>query len=135
MAVTGLGRSTPRAPLRVALVGVVATAGVVALDPQHTHIPLCPFHALTGWWCPLCGGLRAVNAVARGHLGAALHANVLLVAALPVVIWMFLDWTRRLRDGRPARSWPKWAPAAFVVLGVVFTVVRNLPAFSVLRPT
>jgi Protein of unknown function (DUF2752) len=135
MAVTELGRSPLRAPIRVAVYTGIATVGVVAMDPQHTHIPLCPFHAITGWWCPLCGGLRAVNAAARGHLGAALHDNVLLMAGLPILVWIFVDWTLRRRDGRAARSWPRWATVALVVLGVVFTVVRNLPALDALRPT
>lgn len=134
MAVTDFGPSRLRAPRRVAAMLGVATAGVVVLDPQHTHIPLCPFHAMTGWWCPLCGGLRAVNATARGHLGAALHDNVLLMAAVPVFAWYFVDWTLRLRAGRPARRWPRSATVALVVLGVVFTVARNLPAMGALRP-
>ena len=135
MAVTELERSPLRAPRRVAAMLGLATAGVVVFDPQHTHVPLCPFHAVTGWWCPLCGGLRAVNATVRGHLGAALHDNVLLIAALPLVAWMFVVWTLRLRAGRPARRWPRSATVLLVVLGIAFTIVRNLPALGALRPT
>jgi hypothetical protein len=66
-----------------------AVAADLAFDPEQRHVPLCPFRALTGWWCPLCGSLRSAYSLAHGRLSAALHDNALLVAALPVV---FAAW-------------------------------------------
>lgn len=122
------------APLRAAVLAVSAGALVVALDPEHTHVPLCPFNATTGLQCPLCGSLRAVNNLARGRVGAAVHDNILFVAALPVIALLWLGWMRRSRVGRPAPAWPRWATVAVVVLGVAFTIVRNLPGAEALRP-
>jgi hypothetical protein len=95
---------------------------VVAFDPVHRHVPLCPFRALTGLSCPLCGGLRAVSELARGHLAAAARFNLLVVAAVPFVFAWWLVW---LRTGRRPGI-PKPVFAAVVALAVVFTVVRNL---------
>ena len=34
------------------------TRGRPVIRPDRNHVPLCPLHALTGIWCPFCGGLR-----------------------------------------------------------------------------
>jgi hypothetical protein len=64
-------------------VGLGATAGVVAgFDPATTWwMPSCPFFALTGLLCPLCGSLRAVHALLTGAPIAAIGFNPLLFAA------------------------------------------------------
>lgn len=122
-------RWTGWTPLRAAAVAGSATALVVAFDPVHRHVPLCPMRALTGWWCPLCGGLRAVDSLAHGQFGAALHYNVLFVAVLPVVFGWWLGW---LRTGRP-RQLPSRSMTMRVVVAVAFTVLRNLPFALTLR--
>lgn len=35
----------------------------------------CKFYALTGFYCPACGGTRALNALLHGHLAASLRLN------------------------------------------------------------
>ncbi len=56
---------------------------LAAFDPAITWwCPSCPFHAITGWLCPLCGSLRAVHALVRGAPLTALAFNPLLVAGL-----------------------------------------------------
>ena len=117
--------------------GVAAALGVavdVALDPAHRHVPLCPFHAATGWWCPLCGGLRAVDALVHGQPGAAVHDNLLVVAGLPIAVLLWLDALARVRAGQAPRRWPRAGTITLVVLGVAFTVLRNLPWAAALRP-
>jgi hypothetical protein len=127
-------RSAVRAPLRMLAMAAAATAADVALDPEHRHVPLCPFHAITGWQCPLCGGLRAVDALVHGRLGGAIHDNLLVVAAVPVVAMLWVLWLVQARTGRAGPAWPRAATVAVIVLGVGFTVVRNLPFASGLRP-
>ena len=106
----------------------------MAFDPAHRHVPLCPFHTITGWQCPLCGGLRCADALVHGQWSAALHDNVLLVAALPVLAWLWLDAWRRSRTGRPQRTLPRTCVIAVVVVLVTFTIVRNLEPMAALRP-
>ncbi len=100
--------------------------------------PVCPFFALTGWYCPGCGSLRALHQILHGNLGAAFDLNPLLVMALPIVAYEV--WARLLgRPGwRPLSS--SYMPAAWVrVVGVTvvaFGVLRNLPQypFTLLAP-
>ena len=66
-------------PWQVALLGTL-TAAVVTCDPTTTWwFPSCPFHALTGWLCPLCGSLRAVHALMLGAPVTAFAFNPLIV--------------------------------------------------------
>jgi hypothetical protein len=127
-------RHDARGPYVAAAVAATALAVDVAVDPAHTHVPLCPLHALTGWSCPLCGSLRAADALAHLQLRDALHDNLLLVAALPFVAWWWVDWCRTARDGRTRPLVPRAVAVALVALGVVFGVLRNLPFAAALRP-
>lgn len=114
----------------------MAGCALIALvDPDEGgRYPSCPTRALLGIDCPACGTLRGLHALSRGRPGVALDHNVLLVLAVPVGIVLWLGWVRSAL-GRPARSSPRrqlpgWTVPAVVVLATLFTVARNLPAFS-----
>ncbi len=121
------------APYRVAAALALGLGVDVVVDPAHTHVPLCPLRAMTGLWCPLCGGLRAADALVHLDVTAALRDNALLVVAVPCALVFWLDWTVCTRAGRPGRSVPRSIVVATVVLAAVFTVARNLPGVGILR--
>jgi Protein of unknown function (DUF2752) len=113
-----------------------ATIGASALalhvrDPHVTHSwGVCPLYALTGLYCPGCGGLRSVNDLTNGHLGAAASSNLLLVLAVPVAVVALARWSVAAWTGRPVAVLPPVPTrlrVALVVVLVAFTVVRNLP--------
>ncbi|MHA3704103.1 DUF2752 domain-containing protein [Jatrophihabitans sp. YIM 134969] len=116
----------------------VAAAGVVAFDPVHHDVPLCPFHVTTGLWCPFCGGLRAVWLLAHLQIGAAASSSLVVFALAPWFAWRAF----RTVTGRPPviarwRGHPlprATVPVVVVTLLVVYTVLRNLPAGSALAP-
>jgi glucose uptake protein GlcU len=70
----------------------------------------------------------------HGRFPAAVHDNVLLIATLPLLAYVWLDWVARARAGRPARRPSAGALIAIVTALVVFTVVRNIPWAAALRP-
>ena len=115
-------RRPERRPLLVAAGLGAATAVVAVVDPRRTHlIPPCPFHAVTGLDCPLCGGTRAVHDLVHLDLGAAAGQNLLVVALAPLVAVAVLAWVigtlrptrwRRLR-ARAARE-PQRSPRGSV---------------------
>jgi len=121
-------------PYRVAAAAGAALAADVAFDPVHRHVPLCPFHTVTGLWCPLCGGLRAADSLAHLQVMTALHDNAVFVLALPLIALWWVDWAVRSRSGRPPRTQPRYAVTALVLVAVAFTVLRNLPFAHALRP-
>ncbi len=122
------------APVLVAGAALAAATALWFFDPSTRGIPLCPLHAMTGLWCPLCGSTRATHALVHAEPVAALHYNALLVAALPLLA---LRWWRSFRapDHRPAPR-PLSRPVfwAGIALVLVFTVVRNLAVGRGLAP-
>jgi hypothetical protein len=109
---------------------------IATVDPNEPgHYPTCPFLSLTGAYCPGCGSLRAVHALAHGDVGTAIDRNPLAVLAVPLVVALWLLWARRRVLGRP-RTWaaPAWVINALLVAVVAFWVLRNLGPFAWLAP-
>jgi hypothetical protein len=129
--------TSTRAEVLVATGLLIAATGLVAaVDPHEGgHYPGCPFLALTGLYCPLCGGLRAVHDLTRLDVVDALARNPLVVLALPVVMLFWFRWVRRTLtgQGRP-RSLPSWWGWAVLAVLAVFWVARNLPGMTWLSP-
>ncbi|MEU6241384.1 DUF2752 domain-containing protein [Streptomyces sp. NPDC047024] len=113
-----------------------AFAYVGAVDPnQPGHYPVCPLYALTGLYCPGCGGLRSAHAFVHGDFLGALRDNAFGVAAYAAFAVLWTVWAVRAARGRPLRI--DVAPAVLWVSGgalLVFTVVRNLPFGGWLHP-
>jgi hypothetical protein len=120
-----------RGPAVGAATVLAATLALRVRDPHVSHSwGVCPLYALTGIYCPGCGGLRGVNDLSHGHLGQALSSNLLLVLAIPFALvafgrWTYAAWTGR--DVAPVPALPKAVTAGLVVLALTFTVARNLP--------
>lgn len=101
----------------------------------HGFYPVCQFHRLTGLNCPGCGMTRALYALLHGDFKAAWQDNALLVAAviaLPVrVVWLAVN----KKNGRPAvKFFPGTLFWPLLVVALIFTILRNLPAFAFLSP-
>jgi hypothetical protein len=116
-----------------------ATAALHLRDPhQGGSWGLCPLYATTGIYCPGCGGLRAVNDLTDGQVGAALSSNLLVTVGIPVAVvalalWLVSAW-RGAPVPRPSPAWRQrlWIVAA--ILAATFSVGRNLPWGAALAP-
>ena len=98
---------------------------------------VCPFRAVTGWDCPLCGGTRMGSALLHGDVATAFAFNPLalvLIAALGVVGVL---WTVEALGGPAVRApaalravGRRLSPSQWLVVGLVlaavYTVLRNL---------
>ena len=131
-ATAGTARGWPASagPVGAAAVALAACAVVAVVDPNEPgHYPTCPFKALTGLDCPGCGSMRAVHALTRGQILHAADLNLLLLVALPFLVWAWAAWLVRSLG----RSWPPNlavpGPVGWGVAGVVvaFWFARNLP--------
>ena len=120
--------------------GVAAAAAFVAAVPPsgQAFYPRCPLHALTGLWCPLCGSTRAVHAFMTGHLRDALHDNVLVFVAAPVVVYLWVSWLLSATGRRPlpALRWNTTTTVIVAAVMLMYGVLRNVPVhpFSGLAP-
>lgn len=126
-----------RAPLVVALSGVVLAAALVLRDPHTTGSwGVCPFLLLTGVPCPACGGMRAANDLLHGRIAEAASSNLYAVGTAGVAAVAFTAWTLAAATGRelPVRRHATGLLVAWFVGLVLFGVVRLLPGMSALRP-
>ncbi|WP_189038044.1 DUF2752 domain-containing protein [Streptomyces daqingensis] len=124
------------APGAAVAVAGAAFAYVGSVDPNEPgHYPVCPLLALTGVYCPGCGGLRSAHALAHGDVAAALGANALAVLGFALFAVFVVFWVVRVLRSRPVtvplRS-PHWW--ALGIAALIFTVVRNMPVGTSLAP-
>ena len=136
-AVTPARRQRMLAPALV-IGGLAATS--LALHVRDPHDSgtwgYCPSAAM-GIWCPGCGGLRAVNDLTNGDVAAAASSNLMLLLALPTVVfvlgrWAVDSWAGRTRDHDTRLIMV--VTSIYLVALTAFTVLRNLPAGSWLAP-
>jgi Protein of unknown function (DUF2752) len=97
----------------------------------------CPFRALTGWDCPLCGGTRMGAALLHGDVQAAFLFNPLALIGLLIVGVLGALWAVEGAGGPALRLPPpiadrlrrvrpyQWLVAG-VVVAVIYTIARNL---------
>ncbi len=124
------------ARLRASALPLAAAAGtgavVLALHLRDPHVQnswgVCPLYALTGVYCPGCGGLRSVNDLTNGDLLGALGSNALIYPTGAVLAWLWLGWLgRRVGFSVPALPTNKYLWITVGLLIAVWTVARNLP--------
>lgn len=128
-------------PFRAAAgIGIPAVAfgGLWFLYRFGSRVP-CLFHLLTGLYCPGCGSGRALEALLRLDIGAALGYNVLFVIALPLMAYYLLKQYIVLvfcRDPLPLFNISSWGIVAVPILLAAFWVLRNIPVspFTWLAP-
>src|SRR3954468_15813066 len=98
----------------------------------------CPFFAMTGLYCPGCGGLRAVNDLTNGDVLGAASSNLVFVVLIPLIVWWWVRWTGRAWAGGPVQGVASRragvAITVFATVLVVFGVLRTLPMGSWLAP-
>ena len=133
-------RAAPPLALFAGVVLGVAALGAGAVvfffNPgTHGFYPVCMFHQLTGLNCPGCGGTRSVYALLHGNLALALKDNALFVVVLAAAVLRGSWFAVKNRLRQPIGTFvPTWILWALLVIAVVFTVLRNLPAFAFLSP-
>ncbi|MBF6333959.1 DUF2752 domain-containing protein [Nocardia transvalensis] len=126
-------------PLLVAGAAAAAVAVLHFRDPHgYGSYGLCPFYVLTGWWCPGCGGLRAVHNLTDGRVLDAVHSNVFVLPLLVGAVVWWASWALDRWRGRPPRPFPlalgRTGWAVVLTLLTAFTVLRNTPWGGWLAP-
>lgn len=97
----------------------------------------CPFRVVTGWDCPLCGGTRMGSALLHGDVAAAFAFNPVALVGIAVLGVLGVLWVVEALGGpvvrppaglrtRLVRTTQRQRLAAFFVVAIVYTVLRNL---------
>ncbi|WP_227013483.1 DUF2752 domain-containing protein [Paenibacillus psychroresistens] len=112
--------------------GTSLTAGGVlylkVLAPVFNLSIPCPFHALTGLYCPGCGITRVITSLMDFNLAQAFRFNSLLFLLLPIYV---LYSVLRLKG---YKKFSDYVMFVMLVLTVSFGILRNIPMFSWLAP-
>jgi uncharacterized protein DUF2752 len=125
------------APVGVLAVTAAAVTYVGSVDPnEQGHYPTCPFLALTGLYCPGCGSLRMVHALAHGDVAGGFGRNPFAFLLIPVLGYLWTRWVTSAIRGETISS-PLFRTSmiwVFVGFMIVYWVVRNLPFGHALAP-
>lgn len=110
--------------------GSIAILAVLYLaSPESTpYFPKCLFHLATGLHCPGCGAARCFHSLANGEVRQAAAYNVLVLSAVPFLVYAGLQALHARLQNRSHRDWkmPTWLTWSLVVVVVAFGIVRNL---------
>jgi hypothetical protein len=109
---------------------------VYCFDPTKTwFFPTCAFHRLTGLNCPGCGATRSLYALLHGRWQLALRDNALFILT-GIALAARAGWIggRKLLQLGPVTFVPTNVIFGWLVLGLIFGLVRNFPAFAFLSP-
>ncbi|HMT06987.1 MAG TPA: DUF2752 domain-containing protein [Pyrinomonadaceae bacterium] len=119
-----------------AAVGAALLAGgstvVAAVEPtKATFLPVCPLFAFTGLACPGCGLTRGFHALFHGDIITAIDFNIFTPFWAIILGWVFASLVLLAFRGRGLNMWPTNPRFmyAFMVVLVVFGVLRNIPAW------
>lgn len=115
---TGLG--TVGRYLRPTFLAVGAAGGLLLSGYR------CPFLAVTGHYCPGCGGTRALLALLQGDVAGALHNNALALTLFPLALAVGFAPSPRVR--RLLERHQTVVIAVAVATTLAFTLARNTVA-------
>jgi Protein of unknown function (DUF2752) len=120
----------------LAVLTVVITAFYFFWNPLEINsLPLCPFKNLTGFYCPGCGGQRALHQLLHGNFVEAFHSNFLIYLFLPFFILKIYD---EIFNTTFSKKFLLKNTGIWIFLGflIIFTILRNLPfyPFNLLIP-
>lgn len=120
--------------------GIVLAVGMAYLAfvlLTSWRIP-CVFYLLWGGYCPGCGVTRMCAALARLDIKAAMGHNLLVFCLLPfllgLLIWKSAVYVKKGNEGMVRTKAETVFYLVAFVLCIIFTVLRNLPAYAWLAP-
>ena len=98
---------------------------------------VCPFRAVTGWDCPLCGGTRMGSALLHGDVATAFAFNPVALIGIAFLGVIGVLWVVEAVGGPVVRppagvrqrlrsTTPTQRLVVFFAFGVLYTVLRNL---------
>lgn len=121
----------------LAVLTIVMTAFYFFWNPAEiSFLPICPFKQITGYYCPGCGGQRALHQILHGNLVEAFQDNFLIFIFLPFLFFKIID---KFNNTTFSTFYLLEKNGIWIFLGFIlcFTIARNLPfyPFNLLIPS
>ena len=114
-------------------IGVVGTIlCMTVLSDFVAKLPHCLFHTVTGYYCPGCGGKRAVRLLFSGHFLQSLYYHPFVIYSLLVGGWFMISQTiekvskKKYTIGMHFRGIYVW-----IGIGIIFLncIIKNIALF------
>lgn len=88
----------------------------------------CPFHTLTGLYCPGCGITRAATELLQLNVQTSFHYNRLIYVLIPLYgfYWLSQRYNKKIAANV--------IMVFMTILTIAFGILRNIPYFSWLAP-
>ena len=98
---------------------------------EYDFYPKCWFFQSTGIFCPGCGSQRAFHYLLRGNILLALHHNLLIFLALPLLGIAFAQRTQAVwfRHSPPHRQPHPNFLWFILLLTILYWLLRNIPIY------
>jgi len=92
--------------------------------------PKCPFHTITGLYCPGCGSQRVIHDLMHLNIFEAINHNALMFFTFTFGIGLYLYSKKKFSD---LIYHPK---SPLIIFGIIFLfgILRNLDEFHFLAP-
>lgn len=101
----------------------------------YTSIQFCLFNKITSLNCPACGSTRMVVSLLNGRVYQAFRYNTFIFISIPYIIIMYIRCSiSYVLTGRLSKAICK-SLLVYMILLILFGIIRNLPMFSSLAPT
>ena len=114
----------------LALIGAAGLAYYVFYSLTGLGLP-CMLRTVTGLKCPSCGVTHMFSDLIRGDFAAAFKDNIFLFFTWPVIAGILIYADYRSSAHKKLPKWCSIVAIAFVVLLVIWGIIRNLPVFGV----
>ena len=126
---------TKRLFLVAAIVLLIGLAYYIWIKITGIAVP-CVTNLLTGIYCPGCGITRMLLALCSGNFALAARNNLLaFVLLVPITLFGVNRGVKYIKQGHTDFSkHEKACIVIFIALILIFTVARNIPCLSFLRP-
>ena len=99
-------------------------------NPQDSKIIApCPFHYLTGLYCPGCGSMRGLHNLLHGNIFKVFDYNPLMVLSMPLIIYLLLAELEIKIKGKilfPKKTFSSFFYIALLVIIIVFLILKKI---------
>ena len=91
----------------------------------------CAVRTVTTLKCPSCGVTHMFSDMLHGDFAAAFKDNVFLFCTWPVITGLLIYADYRTAAHKKLPKWCNIIMIAFIVLLIIWGIIRNLPVFGV----
>lgn len=115
----------------IGIIVLIISYGYYFLNSRYGFSIPCPFHLITGFYCPGCGVTRMIFSILKLDFYQAFRYNPLLFILSILYIIFIVERVIRKKDYKVSNK----AAIVILVILILYAVARNIPAFSCLAPT